>query len=354
MADMELKPEFWRGRRVLLTGHTGFKGSWLSLWLQQLGAHVTGYALSPIAPSLFDQAAVGAHMTSIIGDVRNEQDLAAAIDTAAPEVVFHLAAQPLVRHSYVDPQGTWATNVMGTVHLLEVLRRRGGNPVVVVITSDKCYENHEWPWPYRESDPLGGHDPYSSSKAAVEIAAASWRRSYPDAFRLATARAGNVIGGGDWAIDRLLPDLIRAFSSRDHAHVRRPRGVRPWQHVLEPLAGYLQLAQALDTHSDRYADAWNFGPADSDLHTVGAIAAYVAELWGQDAHWQTDAADHPHEAGLLRVDSSKARQQLDWHPRWDTKQAVAATVDWYRRWSLGENMADFTRRQIEQYWANRS
>ncbi|HEY6896860.1 MAG TPA: CDP-glucose 4,6-dehydratase [Rhodocyclaceae bacterium] len=349
---MGLTPAFWQGRRVLVTGHTGFKGSWLSLWLQALGARVSGYALAPDStPALFDDAKVAVGMSSALGDLRNLPALNAAVDAAAPDVVFHLAAQPLVRASYADPVGTWATNVMGPVHLLEALRRRGGRPIVVVVTSDKCYENREWLWPYREDEALGGHDPYSSSKAATEIAVASLRRAYPDAFRLATARAGNVIGGGDWAADRLIPDLMRAFSSGVSAAIRNPGAIRPWQHVLDPLCGYLLLAEALESDATSHAEAWNFGPAENDLHNVGDIVERAQALWGSQPQWHSTGGDRPHEAGILRLDSSKARGRLGWQPRWNTHEALRATVDWYRRHQRGEDMAAFTRRQIEQYAA---
>lgn len=347
---MAVNPSFWRGRRVLITGHTGFKGGWLSLRLQALNARVSGYALAPNGnPTFFDDANVAAGMMSMIGDLRNLAALNTAVDAAMPEVVFHLAAQPLVRTSYADPVGTWASNVMGTVHLLEALRRIGTQPIVVIVTSDKCYENREWLWPYRENDTLGGHDPYSSSKAATEIAVASWRRSYPNAFHLATARAGNVIGGGDWADDRLVPDLMRAFSTNVSADIRNPASIRPWQHVLDPLHGYLILAEALNANPESNAEPWNFGPAEDDLFSVGDIAERATALWGQPTPWHSSSEDHPHEAGILRLDSSKARSRLGWQPRWNTDEALRATVDWYRCHQRGEDMAAFTRRQIERY-----
>lgn len=348
---------FWQGRRVFLTGHTGFKGSWLALWLRQLGAQVTGYALAPsTTPSLHELAGGGQADNSIIADIRDRERLARAVADCRPEVVFHLAAQPLVRRSYEDPVETYSTNVMGTVHLLEAVRAAGGVKAVVVVTSDKAYENREWPWGYRESDPMGGYDPYSSSKGCTELVAASWRASFfnpadhaAHGVALATARAGNVIGGGDWSPDRLVPDLLAAFAQGKPAQIRNPHAMRPWQHVLEPLQGYLMLAQRLAQEGPPWAQAWNFGPEDADTRPVSWIADQLARHWGGQAGWVTDDRQHPHEANWLKLDCSKARQQLAWAPRWNLHRALEAIADWQRAWQAGDNMRDVSLRQIAQY-----
>ncbi|WP_434632925.1 CDP-glucose 4,6-dehydratase [Chromobacterium sp. CV08] len=342
---------FWRGRRVFLTGHTGFKGGWLSLWLHSLGARVHGYSLPPDGqPSLFGAADVGGRTTSTLADVCDAGALSAAMRDCGPSVVFHLAAQPLVRRGYADPLETFSTNVMGTANLLEAVRQCPGVEAVVVVTTDKCYENHEWPWAYRESDALGGHDPYSSSKACAELVCASYRRSFPEACAaVATARAGNVIGGGDWAADRLVPDLLRAFDEGRPLAIRSPDAVRPWQHVLEPLAGYLRLAERLASGQDGAAAAWNFGPGDGSDRPVSWVADTLARLRGEGAGWHRDGGGHPHEAGLLRLDSAKARTALGWAPRWDLEAALSATLAWHQAWRRGEDMQDFTLGQIAAY-----
>ena len=341
---------FWSGRRVFLSGHTGFKGGWLSLWLDRLGARVHGYALPPPAqPSLFDAARIGDAAVSELADVRDAAALSAALVRAEPSIVFHLAAQPLVRQSYDDPLGTFSTNVMGTANLLEAARRCPGVEAVVVVTTDKCYENHEWPWAYRESDALGGHDPYSSSKACAELVCAAYRRSYPGGAPIATARAGNVIGGGDWSANRLVPDLLQAFAEERSLAIRSPDAVRPWQHVLESLAGYLRLAERLAAGQPDAASAWNFGPADDSNRPVSWIADTLAGQWGGGAGWHRDGADHPHEAGILRLDSAKARQRLGWAPRWGLEEALSATLDWHRAWLRGADMRAFTIEQIAAY-----
>lgn len=345
---------FWRGRRVLLTGHTGFKGSWLALWLQSLGAQVTGYALPPqTRPNLFQEARVGDSMQSIEGDVRDLAALTRAVQVSRPEVVFHLAAQSLVRRSYRDPLETYATNVMGTVHLLEAVRATSGIRAVVNVTSDKCYENREWTWGYREIEPLGGADPYSSSKACAELVTAAYRQSFfgdaASSPALATARAGNVIGGGDWAEDRLVPDVLSAFLAGRPATLRRPQAVRPWQHVLEPLGGYLLLAQRLLARDAGAAGAWNFGPDGGDAQPVQVVVERLARLWGEGAGWQPQPGDHPHEASLLMLDISKARHQLGWRPRLPLDAALSWVVDWARAHRDGADARALTLQQIQAY-----
>ncbi len=347
-----MTPGFWRDKSVLVTGHTGFKGGWLSLWLQHLGAHVHGYALAPgTQPSLFMEARVGEGMSHVEADIRDLSHLKASMDAAQPEIVFHLAAQALVRESYSDPVGTMTSNVIGTMNLLEAVRSTPSVKAVVVITSDKCYENREWLWPYRENEALGGRDPYSASKACAEIVTASWRASFLDEQKVAvaTARAGNVIGGGDWAADRLIPDALRAWQGGKVLQVRFPQAVRPWQHVLEPLAAYLLLAENL--HHGKSAEAWNFGPSDADMRPVGGLLESLAALWGDGASWQSDALQHPHEAGLLRLDSSKAKTLLGWRPNFNIDQALEQVIRWHRAWMAGEDMRAFTLSQIDHYMA---
>ncbi len=348
-----IDPALWRGRRVLVTGHTGFKGSWLCLWLQALGAEVAGLALEPeTRPNLFEAARAGGGMASHILDIRDAGGVASLVGTLRPEIVFHLAAQSLVRRSYEQPLDTWSVNVTGTAHLLEAVRRAESVRAVVCVTSDKCYENREWVWPYREDDPLGGHDPYSSSKAGAEILVASYRRSFfraSSAPALATARAGNVIGGGDWSADRLVPDLVRAFSAGETPVIRNPGAVRPWQHVLEPLGGYLELAQALLRQGQSCAEAFNFGPAEDDARSVREIVEQVAHEWGHAGSFTLDGAHNPHEAGQLRLDSSKARARLGWRPRLTVEEAVGWTVAWHRAHLSGADMRETTLRQISDY-----
>jgi CDP-glucose 4,6-dehydratase len=344
-------------RRIFLTGHTGFKGGWLALSLARLGATVRGYALDPwTEPSLFETAAIGSLIEDVRGDIRDAANLDRTMREFAPEIVFHLAAQPLVRRSYVDPVGTYATNVIGTANVLETMRTLPSVRAAVVVTTDKCYLNREWHWPYRESDALGGYDPYSSSKACAEIVCASYRSSFfsPQSLErnqvaLATARAGNVIGGGDWSDDRLVSDLIRGFVSRQPVPIRRPLSIRPWQHVLEPIAGYLLLAEKLLAGQKNFADAWNFGPWDDDAWPVERIATAMAQRWGGGAAWFQDGNESVHEAGLLKLDSSKARAELGWQPRLRLDAALEWLVDWYRAWQQGAEMQSFTLRQIEAY-----
>ncbi len=360
-APSVIHTDVWRDCPFFLTGHTGFKGSWLSLLLHRLGARVHGYALDPTTtPDLFTQARVA---QALVSDVRaNLNDAAAlrrALAAAQPRVVFHLAAQPLVRASYADPLGTWADNVMGTARVLDAVRQVPSVRAVVVITTDKVYENPEHNQPFAEGDPLGGHDPYSASKAACELAVSSWRRSFftaPDAARIASARAGNVVGGGDWAADRLLPDCMRAFALGQAVTLRMGQAVRPWQHVLDPLLGYVQLAQSLlSADGAKYAQAYNFGPDPSGQATVGEVAATAAQQWNADVPGANarvtlgDAQGQPHEAGLLRLDSSRARQDLGWQPRWDLPATLRHTVAWYAQAHGGGDAAQITRQQIDAY-----
>jgi CDP-glucose 4,6-dehydratase len=353
-------PFSWQGRRVFLTGHTGFKGGWLALWLTQLGAIVRGYALAPSSsPNLFTEAHIGSVIEDIRGDIRDAATLERAMQEFAPEVVFHLAAQPLVRYSYEDPIGTFETNVIGTARVLDSVRRTSSVRAVVSVTTDKCYENKEWIWPYRESDPLGGYDPYSSSKACAEIVSAAFRQSYfpthllgqPNGHgvAIATARAGNVIGGGDWSSDRLIPDLVRGFLSGQPVGIRSPHAIRPWQHVLEPLHGYILLAEKLLTHNPRFATAYNFGPAQSDARPVSWIAEQMTAFWGNNASWILDTSPSPHEAGYLKLDSTRAHADLNWSPQLSLQQALELLVGWYRAWQAGSDMLDLTRYQIETY-----
>jgi len=348
-------PAFWAGRRVLVTGHTGFKGAWLSLWLAELGATVTGFSDGvPTTPSLHALARLDELVDGRTGDVRDAVRVAEAVAQARPEVVLHLAAQPMVRRSFAEPVATYATNIMGTVHVLDAIRRAPGDVrVVIVVTSDKCYDNREWPWGYREDEPLGGHDPYSSSKGAAEIVTAAYRASYfdaGDAPAVATARAGNVIGGGDWGADRLLPDVFRAALAGTPIAVRNPDAIRPWQHVLNPLSGYLRLAER--AWEDRAAArAFNFGPADEDARAVGWIVERVGALWDGDLRWEVDPGPHPHEAHWLKLDSSLARAQLGWRPAWDLADGLAATVDWFRAHRDGDDARSVTRAQIAAFCA---
>lgn len=352
-----MNPGFWRGKRVFLTGHTGFKGGWLSLWLQHMGAELTGYALpAPTQPSLFDLAAVADGMHSINGDIRDGARLLEAMCNAAPDIVIHMAAQPLVRRSYADPVETYSTNVMGTVHLLEAVRQCASVRAIVNVTTDKCYENREWLWPYRENEAMGGYDPYSSSKGCAELVTAAYRNSYfnektfeQHRTALASARAGNVIGGGDWAADRLVPDVLGAFSRGESVLIRNPHAVRPWQHVLEPLRGYLTLAEHLFTHGASYAEAFNFGPREEDAQSVEWFVRQLAAKWGESAMWRVDGTSHPHEATLLRLDVSKAAHRLAWRPMLSLDAGLQLTVDWSRGCQSGQNPRDLTLSQIVKY-----
>ncbi|MGB3873634.1 MAG: CDP-glucose 4,6-dehydratase [Stenotrophomonas sp.] len=352
MATVALNPAFWRGRRVFLTGHTGFKGSWLSLWLQDMGAVLYGYALPPTtAPSLWQTVQLTSLIPGEMADIRDGQRLAEAVTRFRPEIVLHLAAQPLVRESYRTPADTYATNVMGTLNLLEAVRRCDAVRAVLVVTTDKCYENREWPWPYREQDTLGGIDPYSSSKACTELLCASWRDSFlrKAGIALATARAGNVIGGGDWSPERLVPDVLHCWQRNQPVALRYPNATRPWQHVLEPLHGYLILAEAMFNDGDAAASAWNFSPDTEGVASVGEIVQHLAGLWPTAATWMIEEQAQPHEAGLLALDSSKARQRLGWRPRWSLQEALARTVQWHQAWQSSQDMQAFTRSQITEF-----
>lgn len=360
MEDMSMDQRFWRGKRVFVTGHTGFKGSWISLWLQRLGAELTGYALHPpTQPSLFNAADVGRDMRSIIGDVRDLDSLKRAMSEAKPEIVLHLAAQSLVRRSYDDPVETYSTNVMGLVNLLEAVRATSSVRSVVNVTSDKCYENKEWPWGYRENEPMGGYDPYSNSKGCAELVTAAYRSSYfntdnygAHGVAIASARAGNVIGGGDWAHDRLIPDMLRAIGQGKAVMVRNPHAIRPWQHVLEPLNGYLTLAEKLFQHGPIYSEGWNFGPDETDVKSVEWIVERMTQVWGEGAAWKSDGAPQPHEATYLKLDCSKARARLDWHPRWSIALAVEKIVEWHKACEQRADMRQMTFDQINDYSAH--
>ncbi|MBB5058780.1 CDP-glucose 4,6-dehydratase [Granulicella aggregans] len=365
MEELVVDTGFWKGRRVFLTGHTGFKGGWLALWLTHLGATVRGYSLDPATQlNFFETAQVASAVEDIRGDIRDASALESTLREFAPEVIFHLAAQALVRTSYDSPIETYATNVMGTAHLLDAVRRTPSVRAVVCITTDKCYENKEWIWPYRETDPLGGYDPYSSSKACAEIAAASFRQSYFHPAKLAehgvaiaTARAGNVIGGGDWSTDRLIPDIVRGFLSGTPVHIRNPHSIRPWQHVLEPLHGYIRLAEKLLMGSPKsrseFATAYNFGPMQHDAQTVAWIADHMATLWGNGSSWVVDEHTGPHEAHYLKLDISRAIHHLGWTPQLGLDAALSWLVDWYQTWQAssepGLAMRDFTLQQISAY-----
>jgi CDP-glucose 4,6-dehydratase len=348
---------FWRSKRVLVTGHTGFKGSWLSLWLQQLGANVVGVSLDPPTnPNLYQQARVAEGMLSLRADIRDGGKLKKIFTEHQPEILFHLAAQSLVRYSYREPVETYETNVMGTLHVLEAMRAANTTRAAVMVTTDKCYENREWDRGYRETDPMGGHDPYSSSKGAAELLIASYRNSYYPKVRypdhktaIATARAGNVIGGGDWAEDRLVPDIIRAFQKDETVHIRNPYAIRPWQHVLEPISGYLMLAEQLYTKGTQYAEAWNFGPLEKDAKPVKWIADKMVALWGGNAAWLQDTGDHPHEAHYLKLDCSKAHSRLEWRPRWQLQEALQKIIEWHKAENRGEDIRVRSMAQIKSY-----
>jgi len=358
MENLVIAMDFWRGKKVLITGHTGFKGSWLSLWLKKNGAEVVGYSLAPpTSPSLFHIGGIEKKMHSVEGDIRDIKSLSRIINEYRPEIVFHMAAQPLVRLSYSDPVETYNTNIMGTVNVLEAVRQSDSVKVLVNITSDKCYENQEWYWGYREIDPMGGFDPYSSSKGCAELVTAAYRRSFFSSENngehpvpvVATVRAGNVIGGGDWAMDRLVPDIMGAILTGDAPLIRYPNAIRPWQHVLEPLNGYLMLAQKMWSEGDKYAGAWNFGPSDDDARPVSWIADQLTKQWGGGAMWLNDNQAHPHEAKYLKLDCSKAKGVLQWKPKMELSTTLQWIVEWYKAYNGGKDMGDFTVGQIDCY-----
>ena len=354
----ELFGGIYENRKVLITGHTGFKGSWLCILLNKLGADVYGYALEPPTnPSLFVEAKIDEFVTSYIGDIRNLDYLQEVMNNVHPEIVIHMAAQPLVRESYNFPVETYAVNVMGTVHLLEVCRNTTSVKAIVNVTTDKCYENQEWHWGYRETEPMGGYDPYSNSKGCSELVTSSYRNSYfnPKDYdnhgvAVATARAGNVIGGGDWADDRLIPDFIRAITQGEEVKIRSPYAIRPWQHVLEPLTGYLNLAAKLFSEGSAFAEPWNFGPEDSDARNVEWITRTICKLWGETASFSIDTNPQPHEANYLKLDCSKAKAELDWAPKWDIKIALESIVSWNKAYLAGQNIRAFSEQQIKDYF----
>lgn len=359
MEGMGMNLAFWRGKRVFLTGHTGFKGSWLALWLERLGSEVTGYALiPPTTPSMFEVAKVGTGIESIIGDIRDPDALSKAIQGAKPDVIIHMAAQPLVRYSYQAPLETYATNVMGTVHLLEAVRKTETVRAVVNVTSDKCYENKEWLWGYRENEAMGGYDPYSNSKGCAELVTAAYRNSFFNSstqkshrVAIATGRAGNVIGGGDWATYRLIPDILRAIEVGHPVGIRSPNAIRPWQHVLEPLSGYLTLAERLYVEGQAYAEGWNFGPNDEDAKPVQWIVEELTTRWGEGASWKLDQQPQPHEASYLKLDCSKAKARLNWHPRWSLSETLSSIVSWHKAWREHADMKAITIDQISNFEA---
>ena len=352
MGNMGINPEFWRNRSVFVTGHTGFKGGWISLWLHYLGAKVYGYSLEPpTKPSFFHETNLDSILSgSVIGDIRDYNNLNSNVKLYKPSVVFHLAAQPLVRDSYELPVETFTTNICGTVNVLESVRFQNSVKAVVVVTTDKVYENKEWYWPYREDDTLGGFDPYSSSKACSEIVTSAYRDSF---FRktnvgIATARAGNVIGGGDWAKDRLIPDFFRSIDEKSSLMIRSPLSTRPWQHVLEPLSGYLSLAENLTTNNQEFSEAWNFGPPQTDNKQVSWVLDYLTRMM-PSAKWEVDKNPSPHEASLLKLDSSKAYSKLQWSPTWPLESALDKTYEWFDEWKRGSNMKTISLRQIQDY-----
>jgi CDP-glucose 4,6-dehydratase len=344
---------FWKGKKVYLTGHTGFKGSWLSLWLQNMGALVKGYSLDVnTTPALFTIANIAAEMESEIGDIRNSEQLAESMISFSPDILIHMAAQPLVRLSYLEPVDTYTTNVIGTVNVLEAARKCTNLKAIVSVTTDKCYENKEWEWGYRENEPMGGHDPYSSSKGCAELVITSYRRSFfssEGTASLASARAGNVIGGGDWAEDRLIPDILRAFEKSQPVVIRNPLSTRPWQHVLEPLSGYLVLVQELFLNGDNFAEGWNFGPKEEDCKSVSWILDKMVESWGGNASWSLDSKNNPHEAGFLKLDCSKASNRLKWNPKWNLQESLKMIVNWHQNYLKGVNMNKECLKEINKY-----
>lgn len=349
----KVNDSFWKNKKVFLTGHTGFKGSWLSLWLQSMGALVKGYALDPpTSPSLFVEANVNENMESEIGDIRDLETLQKSMKSFNPDILIHMAAQPLVRLSYVEPVDTYTTNVIGTVNVLEAARYCKNLKSIVSVTTDKCYENKEWPWGYRENEPMGGHDPYSSSKGCAELVTSAYRNSFFNSkgtANIASARAGNVIGGGDWADDRLVPDILKAFEKSQPVIIRNPLSTRPWQHVLEPLSGYLVLAEHLYIYGGKYGEAWNFGPKEEDCKPVNWILDKMVSSWGNGARWELDENSNPHEAGFLKLDCSKAASKLNWVPKWDLEHTLNLIVKWHQNWKLGNNIKELCLQEIVSY-----
>lgn len=353
LVEVLINPLFWKDKRVFITGHTGFKGGWTVLWLKRLGAVIKGFALEPQTnPSLFKLANVGDGIESEIGDIRDLENLKNSIFDFQPDIVLHMAAQPLVKQSYKDPLGTYQTNVIGVVNLFESVRACSSIKSVINITTDKCYENKEWPWAYRENEPMGGHDPYSSSKGCSELVTSAYRKSFFNKgsdVLLASARAGNIIGGGDWSEDRLIPDVLKAFEKEEPVIIRNPLATRPWQHVLEPISGYLMLAEKLFNKHHEFADGWNFGPMEEDVKTVSEIIDFLIAKWPKNAKWIKDPSHHPYEAQLLKLDISKARTKLNWHPIWRLDKTLQSIVDWHQSWVNGDDMNMVTMNQIIDY-----
>lgn len=344
--------DFWKNKNVLLTGHTGFKGSWLSIWLNSLGANVFGIALEPTSiPSLFDIAKISSLVSHNFGDIRRLGNVVNVFEESQPEIVIHMAAQPLVRRSYDDPIETYETNIMGTINVLEAARRANSVKAIVNVTTDKCYENREWHWSYRENEAMGGHDPYSSSKGCVELVSQAYRKSFleSEGIAMATARAGNVIGGGDWSDERLVPDVLLGIQKYGAVELRNPNSIRPWQHVLEPINAYLLLAEKLYQSGTEFAEGWNFGPHDSDIISVREIAETIGAIWGKSLILKQQPGKHPHEANILRLDTSKARDRLKWKPRWSTKSALRKIVEWQVAYINDENMLEVCRSQIYDF-----
>lgn len=348
--------EFWNGKRVFITGHTGFKGSWLSLCLQNFGAVLKGFSLAPNThPNLFNIASIADNMESEFGDIRNLDCLKKSLVNFAPDIVIHMAAQPLVRLSYKNPVDTYSTNVMGTVNLLESVRSSSSTRAVVNVTTDKCYENNEWVWSYRENEPMGGYDPYSNSKGCSELVTSAYRQSFfgsQSNVALASARAGNVIGGGDWSNDRLIPDILKSFDKKKPVIIRNPQAIRPWQHVMEPISGYLSLAEKLYTQGSKYAQAWNLGPKDDDVKSVEEIVDYLVKKWPSPVVWEADKDHQPHEAQLLKLDISKAKAMLNWEPKWDLATALNSIILWHESWLNDLDMREVTLSQIDEYNKN--